>query len=810
MNICIATPDMLGPVKNGGVGTAFMGLLEALREERHKVSVLYTSMQYDTGSPEHWKEDFRRRHDVEFIPYADLPSTSVRFAPLQGADEYLYRSYRVYKYLCTRPDFDIIHFPDYLGIGYYTVMAKAVGLAFSNVPIVVTTHGPVAWSRASGFATPKDLKPMVSGVLEKFVVENADMVISPSQYLIDWFGEQGWNLPTETHHAFNNLPEERKSKMAQPGKAASSRRRPAVKELVFFGRIEQRKGIYLFIDAINELLDRRSDSLDDIRITFLGKFNPTSISRSTFGLRLKKWPMPWQCIERYDADQALDYLSEPGRLAIIPSLMDNSPCTVVECLERGIDFVATAVGGIPELVKEKGQLPPPQAHPLADAIHARLTGKKKTKTSHSLAIDKKASMRLLVDLHERVLGHSAKAKDLEQPKISVCLLHRNRPSYLRQAIQGFQRQTYTNFEVIIADNGSCDPEAVELLANLEQEDLNFPLTIARIGYNAFPGPARNHAANLATGDVLKFHDDDNISKPGELSIFANSIAKGFDVVTCGLDFFINDPASSTDNKPSLMFLGSAGGLTALTNIIGDTNFAIKKSAFDAVGGFTDCGFLYHAEDWLLLAKAQAAGLRIGTIPEPIVWYRDETNRYHTNWRKQDIDGARFRVGQALSASLPEHAAQIVNAMAGVYHHRKRPQSASATSSVQSIGNSKTNAGESSEPAATPTTQDVTDILDRYWIISQIPAGKAIRAFGWRSVVGVKPDALTMPWQDLMAVARSIDLQVPSTFDEMTYLENNPDVASAVESGEFLNGYSHYIRFGRAEGRPRPMNGKNQP
>ncbi len=59
----------------------------------------------------------------------------------------------------------------------------------------------------------------------------------------------------------------------------------------------------------------------------------------------------------------------------------------------------------------------------------------------------------------------------------------------------------------------------------------------------------------------------------------------------------------------------------------------------------------------------------------------------------------------------------------------------------------------------------------------------------------------------MAVARSIDLQVPGTFDEMTYLENNPDVASAVESGEFLNGYSHYIRFGRSEGRPRPMNGK---
>lgn len=800
MNVCIATPDMLGPVKNGGVGTAFMGLLEALRAKGHKVTVLYTSTQYDTGSPEHWKEDFRRRHDVEFIPYADLPNTSARFAPLQGADEYLYRSYRVYKYLCSRPDFDIIHFPDYLGIGYYTVMAKAVGLAFTTVPIIVTTHGPVAWSRASGFATPKDLKPMVSGVLERFVVEHADMVISPSQFLIDWFTEHGWHLPDETHHAFNNLPEERKAEETKGAKKPAAKRRPPIKELVFFGRIEQRKGIYLFIDAINELLDAHPESLDDIRITFLGKFNQTSISRSTFGLRLKKWPMPWQCLEGYDADQALEYLSDPGRVAIIPSLMDNSPCTVVECLERGIDFVATAVGGIPELVKEKDQLPPPQAHALAEAIRVRLVAKKRPKP-YSLAINKKASMRLLVNLHEKALKKSSAPAAPKLPKISVCLLHRDRPDYLRQAIEGFRQQTYENFEVIIADNGSSNPEAVDLLASLEKEKLGFPLQVARIGHNAFPGPARNHAASLASGDVLKFHDDDNISKPDELSIFATAIAQGFDIVTCGLDFFIEDPASSLGNKPPLMFLGSAGGLTALTNIVGDTNFAVRKSAFDAVDGFTDCGFLYHAEDWLLLAKAQASGLKIGTIPEPIVWYRDEANRYNTNWRKQDIDGARFRVGQALASALPEHAAQIVTSMAGVYHHTRRPQGSPLPAAATADG------AAGPDPSDEPQAHDVSDLLDRYWIISQIPASKSIRAFGLRSIVGTKPDALTMPWKDLLTVAKSINLQVPGTFDEAAYLDNNPDVASAVESGEFRNGYSHYIRYGRSEGRPRPMNGK---
>lgn len=39
------------------------------------------------------------------------------------------------------------------------------------------------------------------------------------------------------------------------------------------------------------------------------------------------------------------------------------------------------------------------------------------------------------------------------------------------------------------------------------------------------------------------------------------------------------------------------------------------------------------------------------------------------------------------------------------------------------------------------------------------------------------------------------------FDERAYLEANPDVAAAVESGAMVSGRAHYEAFGRAEGRP---------
>lgn len=39
------------------------------------------------------------------------------------------------------------------------------------------------------------------------------------------------------------------------------------------------------------------------------------------------------------------------------------------------------------------------------------------------------------------------------------------------------------------------------------------------------------------------------------------------------------------------------------------------------------------------------------------------------------------------------------------------------------------------------------------------------------------------------------------FDEVSYLMANPDVSVAVKEGQFSNGYEHYMKFGKKEGRP---------
>lgn len=63
-------------------------------------------------------------------------------------------------------------------------------------------------------------------------------------------------------------------------------------------------------------------------------------------------------------------------------------------------------------------------------------------------------------------------------------------------------------------------------------------------------------------------------------------------------------------------------------------------------------------------------------------------------------------------------------------------------------------------------------------------------------------AVTISVEELTRVLALLDVQpAPAPkFDETTYLMKYPDVAAAVRTGFFKNGYDHYIKHGRAEGR----------
>ena len=64
---------------------------------------------------------------------------------------------------------------------------------------------------------------------------------------------------------------------------------------------------------------------------------------------------------------------------------------------------------------------------------------------------------------------------------------------------------------------------------------------------------------------------------------------------------------------------------AFANCFGSTNALVRREAFEALGGFSDEA-VSTLDDWELFSKAVLAGLRIETMPEVFVWYREDPDQ----------------------------------------------------------------------------------------------------------------------------------------------------------------------------------------
>ncbi|WP_439515819.1 glycosyltransferase family 4 protein [Oceanibaculum nanhaiense] len=358
--IVIVTAEILGPVRNGGIATALTGLAEALAEAGHRVTVLFVDLA-GTMQQEDRQDRWADLYDRRGIRLAFLNPDAYRDrSPLA-------LSFQIAGWLAGERA-DIVHFHDWMGLGHEAIRAMRMGQGFVDTLLVVGAHGPSAWA-AEGNGLPDDPE---QERIERYAIEQADVLIAPSQYLLGWMQARGWRLPQRHYVQQNLLPRSRDAK------APESRHGLPVTELVFFGRLEPRKGVLLFCDALDQLagngLFARHDGL---KITFLGKSTPIegTEGRDYVTGRAAGWPVETGFVSDLDSTDALAYLAAPGRLAIMPSLIENSPCTVLECLLDGIPFLAADVGGVAELIAPEDRerlLFAPSVGALAAALTDRL------------------------------------------------------------------------------------------------------------------------------------------------------------------------------------------------------------------------------------------------------------------------------------------------------------------------------------------------------------------------------------------------------------------------------------------------------
>ena len=114
----------------------------------------------------------------------------------------------------------------------------------------------------------------------------------------------------------------------------------------------------------------------------------------------------------------------------------------------------------------------------------------------------------------------------DHPKISIISTVYNTGPYLRPAVESILAQTFTDFELLLVDDGSPDDTGT-LCDTLAAED---PRVRALHRPNGGAGAASNTGLDAARGDWVLFLDADDVLLPGLWAALAALSTGGHDPV----------------------------------------------------------------------------------------------------------------------------------------------------------------------------------------------------------------------------------------------------------------------------------------
>lgn len=606
---CIVTPDFIGPIKNGGIGTACYHLARFLRQEKgHHVSVLFTG-PVEEGTPKHWRTHYADNHGLVFYTLDDCPQLSK--VPHHNLFTYQARSFRIDRWLRTQ-SFDAIHFQDWQANGFVPVQAKRQGLAYEDSLLTCTIHSPQQWINEGAHCFPSEvIEDILQNYNERYAACHADVAVFPSRHMLDWTKRNLWNVrrPLVVPNLWTSESSPNSSDARQP-----------VTELCFFGRWETRKGLEVFTAALARLRDRLGCRAMPL-VSFLGKPGQAAggPARAHLDATAARLGIDFILIDNLDSNNALDYMaSRPGCIAVVPSLCDNLPYAVIECLQRKIPILASARGGIPELVSSPEHLFEPEPASLAGALaHSINEGIAPAISAYS---PEEAAQKWHC-LAEEPPPPSAKRREVGPQDVTVCIAHYNHGDFLPEALESISLQTTQGFHVVVVDDGSNDPQSVKVFEEMQQKwTSNTTWRFVRTA-NSGVGSARNNAVQHSTTPFVVFLDADNVAAPRMIEVMVAAMANsGADCLTCYMEGFSTD----SQNRKKLIYrylpTGACVEAGAIINIFGDANCIIDKEAFMKVGGFSP-NRSASFEDWELFARLCLSGKTLDVIPAFLHYYR---------------------------------------------------------------------------------------------------------------------------------------------------------------------------------------------
>lgn len=204
------------------------------------------------------------------------------------------------------------------------------------------------------------------------------------------------------------------------------------------------------------------------------------------------------------------------------------------------------------------------------------------------------------------------------PEVSVIITTFNRSNYLEEALRSVLNQTYSDFEIIIVDDGSTD-NTREVVRRFNDSRIKYIFQ-----ENKGVGAARNTGVRASKGRFIAFLDADDLWLPEKLELQVQSLKTNIRAAIVYTDMYFFgaiEPQTPETFFKSMKWPPPRGKVLdkmAIRSFGLPSTLLVKSEVFDKIGLFDEK--LPYCDDYDMLIR-MSAYFEFEVIPFPLVKYR---------------------------------------------------------------------------------------------------------------------------------------------------------------------------------------------
>ncbi len=590
-----------GPVTGGGIGTYIYNVCSSMVQLGHTVYLL-TDCFHD--------------ENMNMLPEGvKLVRTQASLSLRKGNfvsfhHEYSYQVLETLRTLIAKEHLDIIEFAEFGVEGFASIRAKRLFNEFPETKLIIKLHTPS--SLLYHINEDKRLYPDISCdcMMEDYCVQHADMVTSPSLSLADYFKERVGRGDIAQCPYPMDLP-------GQTGARTFSKEQ--VKRVRFIGSVQVRKGLDTFIEAAKIILAEQPDFVFEI----WGADRNAALFGKSY-IDILKRSIPVAIAEKIIFCGGIPYseipaLFEDSCFCVYPSRWENWANVCLEAMSFGCVVIASEKGGMGEMIEHgtSGFVVDP-LNP-QDIVTAILDNFENVDTLQQISLAAQKRSREICEpesTSHRIENNYLKPWSQKAwqeidgdkaPKVSVIIPYYNQPQYLLETVESVQQSNYSSLEIIVVNDGSTSPEALDAFDKLEG-------VVKVQKQNGGLSSARNAGVEAACGAYILPLDADDTIHPEYIRLAVTALTNNpeLDYVSCHARNFgaFEGAYIPVGYVPEMMlFINTHGKCTNL----------FRKAVFEKCGGYDEVMNSY--EDWDFLITLHENGCKGDVLPDELFNYR---------------------------------------------------------------------------------------------------------------------------------------------------------------------------------------------